>query len=236
MVEDVLNSSKRTNESPKEKDIIIEFDKERSDYADMLKGILSICNQSDAADFNKKVHINRYDEIKVRDNKSSISENIYEVVIGLPEKMDWCEEVNSYHGLHFCMMGKTAHIYVEETHTGKKEIVEFLKFAALVNEDFAKLKNKRSKAGMTSHSIPLWNPSSEVSFKKQLNEEAFEKYLDLPKFFKMAGKKIVSFFKVVFRSMGFGRQSEILKQKYQILIKDFYIHYLPMLIGELDAK
>lgn len=235
MVEDILNSTKV--KEPVKKDIIIEFDKDRSDYADMLKGILSICNQSDAADFNKKVHLNRYDEIKVRDNKSSISENIYEIVIGLPDKMDWCEEVNSYHGLHFCMMGKTAHIYVDESHTGKKEIVDFLKYAAVVNDDFAKLKSKRSNGGMTSHSITLWNPSNEVkSFKKQLNEAAFEKYLDVPRLFKMAGKKIGSFFKFIFRSMGFGRQNEILKQKYQTLIKDFYIHYMPMLIGELDAK
>jgi hypothetical protein len=36
--------------------------------------------------------------------------------------------------------------------------------------------------------------------------------------------------------MGFGRQNEIQKKKYEILIKDFYIHYMPMLIGELDAK
>lgn len=235
MVEDALNSTKV--EEPVKKDIIIEYDKERSEFADMLKSILSICNQSDAADFNKKVHLNRYDEIKVRDNKSLISENIYEVVIGLPGKMDWCEEVNSYHGLHFCMMGKTAHIYVEESHTGKKEFVDFHKYAALVNNDFAKLKSKRSNGGMTGHSVALWNPSNEVkSFKKQLNEEAFEKYLDVPQFFKMAGKKIGSFFKGIFQSMGFGRQSGILKQKYQILIKDFYIHYLPMLIGELDAK
>ena len=61
MIEDVLNSSKGVKEPPKKKDIIIEFDQARSDYADMLKGILSICNQSDAADFNKKIHINRYD-------------------------------------------------------------------------------------------------------------------------------------------------------------------------------
>lgn len=47
MVEDILNSTKV--EEPVKKEIIIEFDKERSDYADMLKGILSICNQSDAA-------------------------------------------------------------------------------------------------------------------------------------------------------------------------------------------
>ena len=236
MIEDVLNSSKGVKEPPKKKDIIIEFDQARSDYADMLKGILSICNQSDAADFNKKIHINRYDEIRIRDNKSSISENIYEVVIGLPDKMDWCEEVNSYHGLHFCMMGKTAHIYVEEAHTGKKEILDFLKFAAVVNDDFAKLKSKRSNGGMTSHSIALWNPSKEMSFKEQLNEEEFEKYVDVPRFFKLAGKKIGSFFKGIFRAMGFGRQSEILKQKYQILIMDFYIDYLPMLIGEIDAK
>ena len=135
------------------------------------------------------------------------------------------------------MMGKTAHIYVDESHTGKKEIVDFLKYAAIVNDDFAKLKSKRSNGGMTSHSITLWNPSNEEkSFKKQLNEAAFEKYLDVPRLFKMAGKKIGSFFKFIFRSMGFGRQNEILKQKYQTLIKDFYIHYMPMLIGELDAK
>ena len=235
MVEDVLNSTKV--KEPVKKDIIIEFDKDRSDYADMLKGILSICNQSDAADFNKKVHINRYDEIKVRDNKSTISENIYEIVIGLPDKMDWCEEVSSYHGLHFCMMGKTAHIYVDESHTGKKEIVEFLKYAVVVNNDFAKLKSKRSSGGMTSHYITFWNPSKEEkSFKKQFNEAAYDDYLDVPGLFKKLGKKIGSFFKSIFRSIGFGRQNEILKQKYQTLIKDFYIHYMPMLIGELDAK
>jgi hypothetical protein len=235
MVEDILNSTKV--EEPVKKEIIIEFDKERSDYADMLKGILSICNQSDAADFNKKVHINRYDEIKVRDNKSSISENIYEIVIGLPDKMDWCEEVNSYHGLHFCMMGKTAHIFVEETHTDKNDIIKFLKYETVVNDDFAKLKSKRSSGGMSGSSISLWNPSADVrSFKEQLNEEAFDKYLDVPRLFKLAGKKIGSIFKTVFRSMGFGRQNEIQKKKYEILIKDFYIHYMPMLIGELDAK
>ena len=236
MIEDVLNSSKGANEPPMKKEIIIEFDDGRSEYADMLKGILSICNQSDAADFNKKVHINRYDKYEVKHNLSSISENIYEILIGLPDKMGWCEEVNSYHGLHFCMMGKTAHIYVEETHTEKKELVEFLKYASVINADFDKLKSKRSNGGMKSHSISLWNPSKELSFKKQLNEEAFEKYLDLPRFFKMAGKKVGSLFKFIFRSMGFGRQSKILEQKYEILIKDFYIHYLPMLIGELDEK
>ena len=235
MVEDILNSTKV--EEPVKKEIIIEFDEKRSEYADMLKGILSICNQSDAADFNKKVHINRYDKIRVSDNKSSISENIYEIVIGLPNEMDWCEEVNSYHGLHFCMMGKTAHIFVEETHTGKKEIVDFFKYADVVNDDFEKLKSRRSNGGMTSHSITLWNPSNEVkSFKKQRNEAAFEKYYDVPQFFNKAGKTIGSIFKRIYRAMGFGRQSEIIKQKYQILIKDFYIHYMPMLIGELDAK
>lgn len=236
MIEEVLNSSKGTDAPSKKKDIIIEFDKARSDYADMLKGIMSICNKSDAADFNKKVHINRFDEIKVKDNKWSISENIYEIVIGLPEKMDWCEEINTYHGLHFCMMGKTAHIYVEETHSDKKKTVEFQKYATIVNNDFANLTKKRSNGGMASYSIALWTPSNEMSFKERFNEEAFERYLDVPRFFKMAGEKIGSFFKRISRAMGFGRQSAILKQKYQILIKDFYIHYLPMLIGELDAK
>ena len=235
MIEDALNSAKV--KEPVKKDIIIEFDKYRSEYADMLKGILSICNHSDAADFNKKVHINRYDEIKVRDNKCSISENIYEVVIGLPDEMDWCDEVNSYLGLHFCMMGKTAHIYVEETHTSKKEYEYFLKYAAVVNDDFFSLRSKRSNGGIKNYSIALWNPSDEdKSFKDQFNKRKFERYIDLPKVFKMVGNAIVTTFKVIFRAIGFGRQSEILKQKYQILIKDFYIHYLPMLIGELDAK
>ena len=235
MIEDALNSTK-VNE-PVKKDIIIEFDKKRSDYADMLKGILSICNQSDAADFNKKVHINRYDEIKVRDNKSQISENIFEVVIGLPEEMKWCEEVSSYHGLHFCMLGKTAHIYVDETPSSKKEIVAFLNYAAVIDDDFSKRKSKRSQGGMASSSIALWNPSNKKqSFKEQFNEEELEKYLDIPTFFSKVGKKISSFFRRVFRKIGFARQDEILNQKYQILIKDFYIHYLQMLIGELDAK
>ncbi len=57
MVEDMLNSTEGNKHVKKE--IIIEFDEDRSDYADMLKGILSISNQSDAADFNKKGHINR---------------------------------------------------------------------------------------------------------------------------------------------------------------------------------
>ena len=89
---------------------------------------------------------------------------------------------------------------------------------------------------MKSHSIVLWNPDKDLSFKEQLNEEEFEKYVDVPRFFKLAGKKIGSIFKSIFRARGFGRQSEILKEKYETLIKDFYIHYLPMLIGELDAK
>ena len=198
MVEDVLNSSNGANEPLKKKEIIIQFDKERSDYADMLKGILSICNQSDAGEFNKKIHINRYDEIKAKDNKSSFSENIYEIIIGFPDKMDWCEKVNSYHGLNFCMMGKTAHIYVEETHAGKKEIMDFLKYADVVNNDFAKLKKKCSNDGMAGHSTALWNPSKDQTFKEQINEEAFDKYLDVPQFFKIAGRKSAHFSTVYF--------------------------------------
>lgn len=236
MVEEMLNSSKGKQE-PTKKNIIIWFDDKTSDYADMLKGVLSICEPSDAADFNKKIHINRYDLVMNRDNKASISENIYEIFIGQPGKMDWCKEVYSNHGLHFCMMGKTAHIYVDESHTGKKELIKFAKYSALIEKDYEKLVSQRSEGGMTSHSIVLWNPSDEEkTFQEQFNEEAMDNYVDVPQFFKSTGKKIGAFFKSIFRLMGFGRQSEIIKKKYQTLIKDFYIHYLPMLIGELNAK
>ncbi len=235
MIEEALNST-QTTESPK-KEIIIEFDENRSDYADMLKGILSICNNSDAADLNKKIHINRYDMIKVRDNKSQISENIYEIVIGFPNSMDWCEEVVNYHGLHICMMGKTAHLYVDETHSDKKEIKEFLKFSALVENDFNKFKSRRSVEGMTGMSATIWNPSIALaSFKSQLNEDAIDRYLDVPMYFKWWFGKIASVFKTIFRALGFGRQNEVIKQKYKTLIKNFYVFYLPMFIGELDAK
>ena len=235
MLEDNLNPLKK---EVIKKDIIIEYDKERSDYADMLKSIISICNDSDAAEFNKKIHINRYDEIKVRDNKNQISENIYEIVIGLPNEMDWCEEVSSYHGLHFCMEGKTAHIFVDETHSDKKEIVEFFSYASIVNEEFKKRKKERSPEGIVGCSIALWKPSTEKSsFKNQLDSKALGKYLDVPKFFrKVVGSNVRSFFRSIYRGLGFGRQNDILRQKYKVLIKDFYIHYLPMLIGELNAK
>ena len=127
--------------------------------------------------------------------------------------------------------------YWYDENCDKNDIIKFLKYETVVNDDFAKLKSKRSSGGMSGSSISLWNPSADVrSFKEQLNEEAFDKYLDVPRLFKLAGKKIGSIFKTVFRSMGFGRQNEIQKKKYEILIKDFYIHYMPMLIGELDAK
>ena len=236
MIEDALNSNK--DKEPVKKDIIIEFDKKRTEYADMLKAILSICNQSDAADFNKKVHINRFDEIKVTDNKSQISEKIYEVLIGLPGEQGWCEEVTSYHGLHFCMLGKNAHIYVDETHTDQKAEKAFIEYANQINKDFEKLKKNRSQEGFCGCSIVFWKPSSEEnkSFKTQFNEVACVRYVDFPKYIKKIAYGIAWPFRQLYRLMGFGRQTDILNLKYQTLIKDFYIHYLPMLIGELDAK
>lgn len=163
MIEDNLNSSKKET---LKNDIIIEYDKERTDYADMLKSIISICNDSDASEFNKKIHINRYDEIKVRDNKNQISENIYEIVIGLPDEMNWCEEVSSYHGLHFCMEGKTSHIYIDEIHNTKSEIKEFEKYATNVEAEFKMRKTKKSVEGMDGYAITLWKPSSEKNHSK----------------------------------------------------------------------
>lgn len=234
MIEDNLNSSKKET---LKNDIIIEYDKERTDYADMLKSIISICNDSDASEFNKKIHINRYDEIKVRDNKNQISENIYEIVIGLPDEMNWCEEVSSYHGLHFCMEGKTSHIYIDEIHNTKSEIKEFEKYATNVEAEFKMRKTKKSVEGMDGYAITLWKPSSEKkSFKEQFDKETFEKYLDVPRPFHWIGRKIKSWARTGWRSMGFGRQKDLRKRKYRILIKDFYLHYLPMLIGEADAR
>lgn len=234
MIEDCLNSSKK---EPLKRDIIIEYDKERTDYADMLKSIISICNDSDAADFNKKLHINRYDEIKTRDNKNQFSENIFEIVIGLPNKMEWCEEVSTYHGLHFCMVGKTAHLYVDEIHYSKSEIKEFEKYGSNVEVKYKMRTTKRSKEGMCGLAMTLWKPSSEnKSFKEQFDKEAFEKYLDVPWLFHWIGRNVKSAFRWVVRGIGLGRQNELIKKKYRILIKDFYLHYLPMLIGASDER
>lgn len=234
MLEDKLNSSKK---EISKRDIIIEYDKDRTDYADMLKSIISICNDSDASEFNKKIHINRYDEIKVRDNKNQISENIYEIVIGLPDEMDWCEEVSSYHGLHFCMEGKTAHVYVDEIHYSKSEIKEFEKYATNVEAEFKIRKTKRSEKGMGSCAMMFWNPSTgDKSFKEQFNKKALDRYLDVPWLFHWIGRNVRSGVRWAVRAIGLGRQNDLRKRKYKILIKDFYLHYLPMLIGEADAR
>ena len=233
MVEDVLNSSKGANEPPKKKDIIIWFDSDTSDYADMLKSILSICEPSDAADFNKKVHINRYDLAINRDNKASISENIYEIFIGQPDKMGWCPEIRSYYGLHYCREGKTAHIYVEGTHTGRKELAEFRKFSRTINSVFDECKFDKNGSAKINHvkSSPKNN-----MIKGKIDDADNEKYIDVPEFFKNVGNKIGSAFKGAFRFVGFARQKEILDLKYRILIKDFYLNFMPELIGEKGAK
>jgi hypothetical protein len=235
MLEDNLNPSKKET---LKKDIIIQYDKERADYADMLKSIVSICdNNSDAADFNKKIHVNRYDEIKIRDNKNQISENIYEIVIGLPNKMDWCKEVSTYFGLHFCWLGKTAHIYVDEMHYYKSDIEEFEKYAARIETDFDLRTTKRSEKGMRGCAMVLWKPSAEgESVKEQFDYEAFERYVDIPGLFHRIFVGIGSFLRKVVRKIGFSRQNDIIKNRYKILIKDFYLHYLPVLIGEADAR
>lgn len=234
MLEDNLNSSKKET---LKKDIIIEYDKDRADYADMLKSIISICNDSDAADFNKKIHINRYDEIKVRDNKNQFSENIFEIVIGLPDKMEWCEEVTSYYGLHFCMVGKTVHIYVDEIHYKQSEIKEFEKYASNIETEYVMRKTKKSEEGIKSSAMKFWDPSTEKkSFKEQFDEEEFKKYVDLFWPLHWLGRQIKSGFRWVIRGIGLSQQNDILKRKYRILIKNFYLHYLPMLIGEADAR
>ena len=235
MIDELLNPYKG-DEPLKQKDIIIEYDKKRSDYADMLKAILSICKKSDAGDFNKKIHINRFDEIKTRDNKPQISEKIYEIVIGFPSQMTWCEEVHSICGLHFCMMGKTAHLFVDETHSDKNDIKVFLKYAGKVDKDFINVTNKRTQGGIGTTAGVLWNVSSGSTFATSFSKVNFEKYIDIPKYLKAIGRVIKHGILWVPRKLGFFRQNDIIKQKYETLIKDFYIHYLPMLLGEVNAK
>ncbi len=232
MIEEALNSSVGKEEL-KKKDIIIWFDSNTSDYADMLKSILSICEPSDAADFNKKVHINRYDLVVNRDNKASISENIYEIFIGQPDKMGWCPEIRSYHGLHYCREGKTAHIYVEGTQTGRKELAESRKFSRVISSVFEECKLDRNASATINHAST--SPKNNM-LKGKIDDADNEKYVDLPEIFKNAGSKVGSAFKKVFRSIGFARQKNILDLKYQILIKDFYLNYMPELIGEKGAK
>lgn len=230
MIDENLDPFNMKKETLLKNDIIIEYDDKRSDYADMLKSILSICNKSDAADFNKKIHINRFDKVKVRDNKPQISEKIYEIIIGFPKEMEWCEEVNSYHGLHFCLMGKTAHIYVDEVHTNKESIIKLYNYKKCVDSDFKKLTTTSSSAGMTKRAIILWKSHSEGN--ERQNENDNDNYTDIPGFFAKIVKSIKAGFIDVFRKIGFYRQKDIMKIKYQTLIKDFYIHYLPLLIGE----
>ncbi len=232
MVEDILNSSVG-KEDLKKKDIIIWFDSNTSDYADMLKSILSICEPSDAADFNKKVHINRYDLAIKRDNKASISENIYEIFIGQPDKMGWCPEIKSYYGLHYCREGKTAHIYVEGTHTGRKELAEFRKFSRTINSVFEECKFDKNASANINHANS--SPKNNM-LKGKIDDADNENYIDVPEFFKNVGNKIGSAFKGAFRYVGFARQKEILDLKYRILIKDFYLNFMPELIGEKGAK
>ena len=215
MIDELLNPYKG-DEPLKQKDIIIEYDKKRSDYADMLKAILSICKKSDAGDFNKKIHINRFDEIKTRDNKPQISEKIYEIVIGFPSQMTWCEEVHSI--------------------SDKNDIKVFLKYAGKVDKDFINVTNKRTQGGIGTTAGVLWNVSSGSTFATSFSKVNFEKYIDIPKYLKAIGRVIKHGILWVPRKLGFFRQNDIIKQKYETLIKDFYIHYLPMLLGEVNAK
>lgn len=226
MLEDRLNSSKKETSK---KDIIIQFDKARAEFADMLKSIISICNNnSDAANFNKKIHVNLYDETKVRDNKNQISENIYEIIIGYPDDKDWCkEQTTPRFGMHVCWVGKTAHIYVEEKHYEKKEIKEFHKYATMVNEEFKEYIIDPNQNDYQESSFALQKP------KGQPDEDG---YWDVPKIFNKVRHGIAHPFKWAYSKLGFGKQHKVLRQKYQILIMDFYLNYMPKYIGVIDAR
>lgn len=235
MISEQLNS--KVDKPFEKKDIIIEYDKGCAQYSDMLKAILSICNESDAAEFNKKIHVNRYDLIKVKDNKVGFSENIYELVIGLPNEMKWCEEVSSYYGLHICMVGKTAHIYVENVHTDKDSMKKFLEYASRIESEYKKIIKVKTTEGIGRFSVALWCPVEGKTFAHQWNNKEYEdRYIDVPKAFKIVGNAIATAFKWAIRKLGFLRQRDILDYKYKILIKDFYLHYFPMFIGVLNGQ